>query len=93
MNNNNKNKKSNKRKAQKSATLESIRLTNLEATLVYELMHDVKTTYMNMNEDERSKQKAKDMIRVCNGIMKKVERLILGDGTGEGKSQNDKKGK
>ena len=79
------NKKKNNKK--KSRTLDPVILTNKEATLIYELMHDVKVTYLNMSKEEQARPNAKSMIDVCNGIMKKVENLVLGDNAGEGKTQ------
>jgi hypothetical protein len=73
----------------KSNSLPPVMLSIQEATLVYELMHDVKVTYMNMKKEERNEGQAKDMIKLCNGIMKKVEVLVIGTGTGEGKKTDD----
>lgn len=90
-NNNKKNNNKKKNNKKKSKTLEPVILTNKEATLIYELMHDVKVTYLNMNKEEQARSTAKDMIAVCNGIMKKVENLVLGDNAGEGKAQSKSK--
>lgn len=68
-------------------------LTTQEATLIYELMHDVKLTYMNLNKEEKAKPSAKEIVSVCNGIMKKVEDLVLGPSAGEGKGSNGDKEK
>ena len=83
------NKKKNNKK--KSKTLEPVILTTKEATLIYELMHDVKVTYLGMKKEEQARASAKDMIAVCNGIMNKVENLVLGESIGEGKTQFKKK--
>ena len=59
--------------------LPPVTLTVQEATLVYELMHDVKVTYLNMTGEEKSKTQVKNMIDLCNRIMKKVEILVMND--------------
>jgi hypothetical protein len=73
---------SNKRKKKQSKpsrVLPPVTLTVQEATLVYELMHDVKVTYLNMTGEEKSKTQVKNMIDLCNRIMKKVEILVMND--------------
>jgi ribosomal protein L1 len=67
-----------KKKPQRpSKELPPVSLTVQEATLVYELMHDVKVTYLNMTDEEKSKTQVKNMINLCNKIMKKVEILVI----------------
>lgn len=78
-----------KKKKPKSAALPPVELSLQEATLIYELMHDVKVTYMSMTDEEKSKGQVKSMLDLCNGIMKKVEVLVIGSaGAGEGKKDD-----
>lgn len=77
-----------KKKKPKSAALPPVDLSLQEATLIYELMHDVKVTYMSMTDEEKNKEQVRSMINLCNGIMKKVETLVIGPGTGEGKKSD-----
>jgi len=72
----------------KSASLDPVDLSLQEATLIYELMHDVKVTYMAMTNKEKDKEQVRAMINLCNGIMKKVEVLVIGPKTGEGKKDD-----
>jgi hypothetical protein len=100
--NKNKNKKKNQAKqnngqkqqpskpAVRNSLMKRIDLSIEEATLIYELMHDVKVTYMGMTKEEKSKEKVMYMIGLCNGIMKKVEGLVIGKDTGEGKKKDEK---
>lgn len=82
MSRNKKNKKT-KNENKKSKTLEPIQLTTKEATLIYELMHDVKVTYMSLGKEEKAAASAKEMVSVCKTIMEKVENIVLGDEVGE----------
>ena len=69
--------KKKKKPPRPSKELPPVSLTVQEATLVYELMHDVKVTYLNMTGEEKSKTQVKNMIDLCNRIMKKVEILVI----------------
>ena len=73
---------------QKSAPLPPVNLSLQEATLIYELMHDVKVTYMGMTDKEKNKEQVRAMLALCSDIMRKVEILVIGPDTGEGK-KND----
>tara|TARA_R110000824_G_scaffold215931_4_gene402487 strand:+ start:1592 stop:1882 length:291 start_codon:yes stop_codon:yes gene_type:complete len=71
------NQKSEQPKKKPSQELPPVTVTVQEATLIYELMHDVKLTYMTLTEEEKSTKQVKDMISLCDSIMKKVETLVI----------------
>jgi hypothetical protein len=56
----------------------SLWLSVEDMTLVYELLHDVKVTYVKLTEEDKRKASAKSVIASCNRIMKKIEYKLLG---------------
>jgi len=63
-----------------------IDLTNHEATLIYELLHEIKLKCVSAGTAEEKKQ-ARRIIKDCNGLMKKVEDIVLSPNTGEGRKK------
>ena len=49
-----------------------------DMTLIYELLHDVKITYVKLSPEDKSKESAQTVIESCNRIMKKIEYKLLG---------------
>ncbi len=56
----------------------SLWLSVEDMTLVYELLHDVKVTYVKLEEEDKRKDSAKSVMASCNRIMKKIEYKLLG---------------
>ena len=55
-----------------------IEITNQEAALIYELLHDVKMKCVTgADASEEDKLVAKRILKDCNGIMRKVENVVL----------------
>ena len=68
-----------------------IDLTTHEATLIYELLHEVKLKCVGASTKEE-KEHAKRIIKECNSLMKKVEDTVLSS-VPPPKSEKKKKGK
>ena len=75
------------KKEKKSKTLDPIVLSTEEATLVYEQVHSARIAYKNQ------KEKNDKIIRVCDGVLKKIEVLILGESPSEKGGTQTKKTK
>jgi len=58
-----------------------------DMTLIYELLHDVKITYVKLSAEDKRKDSAKTVIEACNRIMKKIEYKLLG-ATKQNKGEN-----
>jgi len=56
----------------------SLWLSVEDMTLVYELLHDVKVTYVKLTEEDKRKTSAKSVMAACSRIMKKIEYKLLG---------------
>jgi len=54
-----------------------IDLTTHEATIIYELLHEIKLKCVTEGAKE-DREHAKRIIDDCNGLMKKVEDVVLG---------------
>jgi hypothetical protein len=54
-----------------------IDLTVKEATLIYELLHEIKLKCVTQGSSKKDRAHAKKMIEDCNGLMKKVEEGVL----------------
>tara|TARA_Y100001938_G_scaffold150560_1_gene242066 strand:- start:2914 stop:3138 length:225 start_codon:yes stop_codon:yes gene_type:complete len=67
-----------------------IEITTHEAALIYELLHEVKMKcVVGADSSEEDKVVAKRILKDCNGLMRKVEDVVLAPTTNTGK----KKGK
>tara|TARA_B100000676_G_C17666537_1_gene624121 strand:+ start:458 stop:694 length:237 start_codon:yes stop_codon:yes gene_type:complete len=69
-----------------------IDITTREATMIYELLHEIKMKCVTEGVEE-DRDTAKRIMEDCNGLMKKVEDVILAPGVGEGKTSTPKKKK
>tara|TARA_R110002110_G_scaffold76438_2_gene201317 strand:+ start:802 stop:1038 length:237 start_codon:yes stop_codon:yes gene_type:complete len=54
-----------------------IDLTVREATLIYELLHEIKLKCVTEGAAKKDRQQSKKIIEECNGLMKKVEASVL----------------
>jgi len=68
-----------------------IDITTHEATMIYELLHEIKMKCVTDGSSKEDRATAKRIIKDCNGLMKKVEDIILSPQPGEGEKK--KKGK
>jgi hypothetical protein len=68
-----------------------IDITTREATMVYELLHEIKMRCVTDGSSKENRETSKKIIKDCNALMKKVEDVILSTGVGEGKPK--KKGR
>tara|TARA_R100000664_G_C2681304_1_gene89194 strand:- start:22 stop:246 length:225 start_codon:yes stop_codon:yes gene_type:complete len=68
-----------------------IDLTNHEAALIYELLHEIKLKCVR-GASKEDREQAKRIIEDCNGLMKKVEDIVLAMPSSED-SKKKKKGK
>ena len=59
--------------------------------MIYELLHEIKMRCVTEGAAE-DRDIAKKIVKDCNGLMKKVEDVILSPGVGEG-TKKKKKGK
>ena len=68
-----------------------IDLTNHEAAMIYELLHEIKLKCVR-GVSKEDREQAKRIIDDCNGLMKKVEDIVLAMPSTED-SKKKKKGK
>jgi len=68
-----------------------IDLTNHEAAMIYELLHEIKLKCVR-GASKEDREQAKRIIEDCNGLMKKVEDIVLAMPSTED-SKKKKKGK
>lgn len=68
-----------------------IDLTNHEAAMIYELLHEIKLKCVR-GASKEDREQAKRIIEDCNGLMKKVEDIVLAMPSAED-SKKKKKGK
>tara|TARA_R110002110_G_scaffold77550_1_gene203775 strand:- start:1130 stop:1345 length:216 start_codon:yes stop_codon:yes gene_type:complete len=68
-----------------------IDLTVREATLIYELLHEIKLKCVTQGSSKKDRAQAKKMIEDCNGLMKKVEEGVLDPLTPESPRRKKKK--
>ena len=68
-----------------------IDLTNHEPAMIYELLHEIKLKCVR-GASKEDREQAKRIIEDCNGLMKKVEDIVLAMPSTED-SKKKKKGK
>ena len=66
-----------------------IDLTTQEATIIYELLHEAKLKCVEASTEEEKKY-ARRIIRDCNGLMKKVEDVVLAPAPKKRKGKDSK---
>ena len=69
-----------------------IDITTREATMIYELLHEIKMRCVTGGAQDDI-DTAKRIMEDCNGLMKKVEDMILSPGAGEGAKKDTSKKK
>jgi hypothetical protein len=69
-----------------------IDLTNHEAAIIYELLHEIKLKCVR-GASKEDREQAKRIIDDCNGLMKKVEDIVLAMPSEDSKKKKPQKGK
>lgn len=67
-----------------------IDLTRHEATIIYELLHEIKLKCVTEGATE-DRENSKRIIEDCNGLMKKVEDVVLAPPPKQGTPKNKRK--